>query len=109
MEEQEYFDPKAKEREGKDYSFKAIPTVKYYQKTYANSLANNDQKAVKIFKEYEPRDKISRFKTELLAISQERVSPELCAQTVGPKRQGRFGSYSKWAKICLSLLNSSAC
>ncbi len=96
-----------KEELEKDYSFKAIPTIKYYQTTYANSMGNNDKKAVDIFKEYEPIDKIRRLKTELTAIAQERVDPNICQTTVGPKRKGKFGSYSKWARIVLCMLNTA--
>ena len=98
--------PKESDFEEKDYSFKAIPTVKYSQRTYANSLGNNDKKAVDIFREYEPKDKIRRLKTELTAMAQERVSPQLAQTTVGPKRKGKFGSYSKWAKVVLCMLNT---
>lgn len=87
-----------------DYTFKAIPTVKYYQKTYANGLSNNDKKAVNIFKEFEPTEKLKRIKTELTAISQGRVNPKLLEAQVGPARRGRYGSFEQWSKVVLALL-----
>lgn len=88
----------------KEYPFKAIPTIKYYQKTYANGCANNDKKAMFIFKEYESTEKIKRLKTELTAVAQEKVSPKLLDAVAGPARRGRFGSFEQWAKVALGLL-----
>lgn len=85
---------------------KEIPTIKFYQKTYATSCGNNDPKAMKLFKEYENRDKMQRLKVELLAISRGNVSDDLCARTVGAIRKGRHQSYAKWAIMMLNLLNA---
>ncbi len=87
------------------YTFKAIPTIRYYQKTYANSMSNNDKKAVAIFKEYESMEKIKRIKTELTAVSQGKVSPKLLEAQAGPARRGRYGSFEQWAKVVLALLH----
>ena len=92
------------EKTEQDYTFKAIPTIKYYQKTYANGMSNNDKKAVHIFKEFEPIGKIKRIKAELTAVSQGKVDPKLLDAQVGTGRRGRYGSYDKWAKVTLALL-----
>ena len=87
---------------------KALPALGSYQKTYATSLGNNDGKAIKLFKEFESQDKIRRLKAELIAISQGRVTDELCVRILGPARRSRFGSFSAWAKYALGFANSAA-
>ena len=101
--EEEQYDKSAEEIV-QAYTFKAIPCIKYYQKTYANSMANNDKKAVAIFKEYESVDKIKRLKTELTAVSQGKVSPKLLEALAGPARRGKYGTFEQWAKVVLALL-----
>jgi len=101
--EEEQLDRSVEEIE-KSYTFKAIPTIKYYQTTYANSMSNNDKKAVYIFKEYEPVDKIKRLKIELTAVSQGKVDPKLLEAQAGPARRGRYGSFEQWAKVVLALV-----
>jgi hypothetical protein len=87
---------------------KGLPALAAYQKSYANSLGNNDAKAIKLFKEFESEDKIRRIKSELLAISQGRAAEELCLRILGPVRRSKFGSYAAWAKFTLGYVNSAA-
>ena len=85
---------------------KAIPAILYYQKTYAASCGNNDQKAIRLYKEFENRDKMQRLKVELHAVLKGRVGEELLGKILSASRKGRFGSYSKWAMYVLNALNS---
>ena len=84
----------------------ALPTLQFYQKTYANSCGNNDAKAVKLFKEYESRDKVQRLRQELFAISKGRAAEPVCNRIIGLTRKGKYNGYEKWALNVLGILNS---
>jgi len=103
--EEEKNSNKAAEEFQPAYTFKAIPSILYYQRTYAGSMSNNDKKAVAIFKEYESIAKIKRLKTELTAVSQGKVDPKLLEAQAGPARRGKYGSFEQWAKVVLALLH----
>ena len=98
----------AEHEEPSGTQLKGLPALAAYQKSYANSLGNNDAKAIKLFKEFESEDKIRRIKSELLAISQGRAAEELCLRILGPVRRSKFGSYAAWAKFTLGYVNSAA-
>ena len=83
-----------------------LPAVQFYQRSYANSCANNDRKALKIYKEFESAEKKRKLNAELNALAQGRVPEQICAQICGPTRKGRYGSYERWAKMMLGMLNS---
>lgn len=85
---------------------KVLPSLQFYQKTYANSCGNNDAKALRLFKEYESRDKVQRLKQELFAISKGRASEQVCNKIIGLTRKGKYDGYDKWALSVLAILNS---
>ena len=85
---------------------KLLPAIQQYQKTYANSCGNNDAKAIKLFKEYESRDKLQRLRTELIAVSQGRAAEPVCNKLIGLTRKSKYNGYDKWALMALGVLNS---
>jgi len=85
---------------------KALPGLQFYQKTYANSCGNNDAKAIKLFKEYESREKLQRLRQELIAVSKGRASELVCNKLIGLTRKNRCNGYDKWALMVLNMLNS---
>ena len=60
--ENEFLPPGMDESDG---TVTAIPTIRDYQKHYALSLDNNDQKAVRLYKQYESMERVRRFQNEL--------------------------------------------
>ncbi len=93
-------------QEKKDYPMKGIPNLDFYQKTYGRSCGNNDDKAGRVFKEYENADRIKRVKAELIAMSQGKVSPVLCERILGKTRYVKFGSWEKWAIMLINVIQS---
>lgn len=85
----------------------ALPALNAYLRTYAKSCGNNDQKAVKIFKEYESAEKVRRLKGELMAIQAGKVSDEVCIRILGKNRQAKLGTFPKWATMVIAALNSA--
>ena len=98
----------AKEQKEEFVELKALPTLQFYQKTYASSCGNNDIKAVRLFREYESRDKIQRLKLELYAVSKNRAAEAVCARIIGPVRRNKHKGYDNWAFMVLNTLNSKA-
>ena len=89
-----------------DYPVKGLPNLDFYQKTYGKSCGNNDDRAGRVFKEYENNDRIKRVKAELIAISQSKVSPELCERIMGKTRKAKFGTWEKWAIMLINVISS---
>ncbi len=83
-----------------------LPALQFYQKTYAASCGNNDAKAVKLFKEYEARDKLNRLRQELYAVSKGRAAEAVCSRVIGLTRKSKYSGYDKWAVSVLAILNS---
>jgi hypothetical protein len=81
-------------------SLKAVPTLDYYEKTYGRSL-QNDQKAVRVFRDYESSERIKRLQNELVYIKDNRVPSKTLHNILGRKREEKFGGYSKWAALML--------
>lgn len=98
----------AKEQKEEFVELKALPTLQFYQKTYASSCGNNDVKAAKLFREYESRDKIQRLKLELYAVSKNRAAEAVCNRIIGPVRRNKHKGYDNWAFMVLNTLNSKA-
>lgn len=82
-------------------SITATPTLRYYQKRYALSLSENDQKAIRLFKEYESLEMIRRLQAELQAVATGQVYEQTLFANIGKKRKGRYGTYEEWAKLML--------
>ena len=80
-------------------SITAIPMITYYQKTYALSLSNNDQKAIKVFKQYESTEKVRQLQAELRWVANGQVYVPALDGILTKKRKGRYKGYSKWAKL----------
>jgi len=89
-----------------EYTVKGIPNLDFYRKTYARSCGENDEKAVKIFKEFENTDRVRRVRTELVAVSLGKVSPELCEKILGKNRIVKHESWTRWATMMIAAINS---
>jgi hypothetical protein len=81
-----------------------LPTVEYYQKTYAGTLDDNDQKAVRLFKDYESHEKVRRLQQELIWVRDGKVKEITCDRLIGKKRRGKYSSYQGWGKLMLQWL-----
>lgn len=90
----------------KDYPLKGIPNLDFYRKTYARSCGENDDKAVRICKEFESQDRNRKIKMELIAVSQGNVSPVLLDRVLGSNRPVKHTSWEKWALMMLATFNS---
>lgn len=88
------------------FPLKAIPALDHFQRLYGKSCAGDDKKAVRLFKEFESSEKVKRMKGELIAISQNKASDELCGKYLGKMRKAKFGSWAKWAMMMLAQVNS---
>ena len=88
-------------------SITAIPTLNYYQKSYASTISNNDQKAVRLFKEYESLEKIRRLQAELGWVSSGQVYFQTLDSVVGKKRKSKYKGYEEWAKLMLIWLSQA--
>ena len=95
MEDEDEFD----EKEGRAVA--AVPTILYYQRTYAGSLANNDQKAVGVFKQYESHEKLRRLQNELVAVKNSKVRESSLERVLGVKRRMQHRSFEHWAELML--------
>ena len=80
---------------------KLIPTVDYFQKNYGRSLEGNDPKAVRVFRDYEPRERLRRLQHELQLIKENKVSPDVLHAVVGKKRMHKYQGYDRWASLML--------
>ncbi len=91
----------AKEEDKTTKKISALPSTHFYMKNYALSLGENDQKAVGVFYMYEPAEKMSRFKSELIWIKDDLVTEPVLLNVVGLKRKHKYTSYSEWARFML--------
>jgi hypothetical protein len=87
-----------------DGSITSVPTLRYYQKRYAGTLSDNDQKAVRLFKEYENLEMVRRLQSELLWVANGQVYEQALDSNIGKKRKGRYKTYAEWAKLMLQWL-----
>ncbi|MCB0323797.1 MAG: hypothetical protein KDD69_09500 [Bdellovibrionales bacterium] len=85
----------------------SLPTLEYYQRTYASSMANEDQKAVRAFKQYESQEKVRRLQNELMSIKGSLVREGTLDRLVGKKRKGKWNGYDRWASLMLQWIVSS--
>lgn len=90
-----------------EYPIKGIPTIDFYCKTYARSCGDNDQKAIRIFKEYENQDRVRKLRAELSGVTQSKVSPILLERILGKIRPVKSQSWEKWAQMMIASLNSA--
>ena len=81
-------------------SLKALPTIDYYEKRYGRSM-QNDQKAVKVFRDFESVERLRRLQNELVYVKEQRVGERTCHCIIGRKRAAKHGSYSHWAQLML--------
>ena len=79
----------------------AIPTINDWEKNYGRSCEGNDQKAVKLFREYESKEKFRRFQFELQLIKDGKVRENVLDDVLGRKRMQKFQGYDGWAKLVL--------
>lgn len=84
----------------------SVPTIDYYRKTYANAMGGDDQKAVKVFRDYESQEKFRRLQSELMQVKNSKVRQKVLDRSVGKKRSSKYGSYEKWAGLMLLWLIS---
>ncbi len=82
-------------------SISDVPTIRYYQKRYAYSLSNNDQKAARMFKEYEALEMLRRLQAELLWVRNNQVLHTTLDSVLGKTRRSRYRGYDAWAKLML--------
>lgn len=80
-----------------DSTIVSVPTVDYFEKTYGRSMEGNDQKAVRVFREYETKEKIRRLQQELMWIKEKRVPDKTLKALIGDKRRSRYQGYDQWA------------
>ena len=78
-----------------------VPTLHYYQKRYGISCSNNDQKAVRMFKEYESMEKVRRLQAELMWVSTGQVYTPVLDNVLGKTRKVKYSGYDKWGKMML--------
>lgn len=84
-----------------DKYIRVIPTLHYWQKTYAQSLGGQDQKSVRVFRDYESQEKTRRLQQELMNIKDGKVTDQALDLIVGKKRKMKYGGYDKWAALML--------
>ena len=87
--DEDYHEEHGEEDEGPGGSISFLPTIKYYEKLYGISLGQNDQKAVSVFADYEPKEKLRRLQTELLWVKEGRATEAACDTIIGKKRKHR--------------------
>ena len=85
----------------------SIPAFVYYQRTYATSLENNDQKALGVFKQYEADEKVRSLQTDLMRIKDGMIKENTLDSSVGKKRKGKYGTYERWASLMLLWLSQA--
>lgn len=88
----------------KEQIIKLIPTLDYFQKNYGRSMEGNDQKAVRVFRDYEPAEKVRRLQHELQQIKDEIVADAVMDGVVGKKRKQKYKTYAGWASLMLMWL-----
>jgi hypothetical protein len=82
-----------------------LSTIRDYMRVYAHSLDDNDQKAIRIFRQYEPQQKLRRLQDELILVKGDRILENSCDQVIGKKRKGKYHSYSNWASLMLQWMS----
>ena len=101
-ESEHYESEEPSEEKGGTYT----PTIEYYHKTYAISCGGDDQRAVRIFRDYESHEKLRRLQMELQLVKDGKVSGRVCDRLIGKKRKGRYNSYERWGQLMLLWLTS---
>lgn len=86
---------------GSEKYLRHMPTLHYWHKTYGVSLGGQDQKAARVFRDYESQEKVRRLQTELMSIKDGRVADEILDVVLGKKRKSKYGGYEKWAALML--------
>ena len=87
--------------EEEDKKIKHLASIRLFEERYARGCEGNDEKAVRIFKDYEPREAVQRFRGELIAIKNEKVTENVINTWVGNKRVNKHGSAKRWAELML--------
>jgi hypothetical protein len=87
---------------------KSLPILEGYMKGYARSCGNNDQKAAKLFTEYEPGDKVNRLKREVAQVVQGIVAEPTLVRVIGNARKAKYGGFEKWARMMTGFLNKKS-
>lgn len=107
-EEEEQEKPVTEEETKKDENKPraGIPTISYYLKSYAQSFEGNEDKALRVFKDYESKEKQRRLQAELHLIKNGKVAQTTLDAIVGKKRFHRHEGYDKWAHFMLMRLLS---
>lgn len=78
-----------------------LTTLTHFEKRYGKCVGKNDQRAVHMFREYEPLEKVRRLQTELLWVKSGQVSDKTCEVLLGRERAARHHSFSGWASAML--------
>ncbi len=81
-----------------------LPALEYFQKTYGKTMEGSDQKAVKVFKDYESHERVRRLQNDLMCVKEGKASKAVCDRVIGKKRKAKYTSYEKWAALMLLLL-----
>jgi hypothetical protein len=82
-----------------------LSTIRDYMRIYAHGMDDNDQKAVRAFRQYEAQEKLRRLQGELVLVKGERVLENSCDQVIGKKRKSKYNSYSNWAALMLQWMS----
>lgn len=80
---------------------KALPGVDHYNRMYANSLAHDDKKALKLYKEYESADWQRKLRIDVTNVKNGRVDEKVCDRIIGKKRKSRHQNYEGWGQVML--------
>jgi hypothetical protein len=88
-------------------SIRHVPMIKFYQTRYGKSLQGNDQKAARVFKEFESEEKVRRLRNELMWVKESRVNERVLSEVLGRKKVSQRGSFEKWAELMLIWLSKS--
>lgn len=94
-------EPEAEKEIAPEAVIKLIPTLDHWQKNYGRSCEGNDQKAIRIFREYEPQERMRRLQNELMSIRERKVSEPVLDAVIGKKRMQKHQGYDKWAAMML--------
>jgi len=82
-----------------------LPMVKAWETTYGKSCDGNDEKAARLFKEFESAEKLTRLRNELFQLRDGKVADQTALAVVGMRRIGRHTSAANWANLMIIWLN----
>ena len=84
----------------------AIPTVKYFVKTYASNISDQ-KKLADAFKRFESAENLRRLQHELGLLRDGKVTEDSADKIIGKKLTNPSGGYQGWAAKMLLLLSQA--